>query len=596
MGTKTITPHAAAIVWNYRDRIAAEGTTTSKVNEVDQIVISTLSLMNISTSKTKSSPQGTFQITLAPTKNWVTVLTPGSWIALLMTQNKIEPKDLPDRKGGGKVDPNKMKFLGRIESVRANVSVNQSTGARETIYVVTGVDWGSVFTTIMYVDPLARDSSGTAIGTSMRFLYETMTLDVTSAELPSSNDNVFSLKNLWGASVKSSEVFTDVKTVAGGEIQVKPDISWVVPDDLVRYLGFVKPVPGRKQQAKNLSDIVEFVGQRVARDGKQVKGDVFDGMYFDKYDEVTEAVGIIQPDSIFGQNQFWQLLQDNCNSTLNEILCDMRWEKNGQLKLALYKRIKPFIFRNNFKGKGAVEGLVSKFTDLRAVEIPLDDILTANAGTNWRDKYNFIEVLFDQSLSKDFRNQVIKSQSQEFDEPAFSREGFRPMMAVSRYVPAGFKDKDADPFAITNWKYLLREWYFNTHVLLNGSMTIIGQNNYIQVGDNILFDGRAVSYQQNTNSDSIKKHKNNDANPVKILAHVESVTHNFAVGANGERTFRTTINFVRGLVVGEDRKPFNDGRLDIDSARITPAQEKNVRGNFANSTENDPDPQKVDGK
>ena len=155
MGTKIVTPHAAAIVWNYRDRIAAEGSNSKngKVNEVDQIVISTLSLMSVSTSKTKSSPQGTFQIALAPTKNWVTVLTPGSWIVLLMSQNKIEPKDLPDRKGGGKADPNKVKFLGRIESVRSNVTVNQSTGARETTYVVTGVDWDSVFTTIMYVDP-----------------------------------------------------------------------------------------------------------------------------------------------------------------------------------------------------------------------------------------------------------------------------------------------------------------------------------------------------------------------------------------------------------------------------------------------------------
>jgi hypothetical protein len=362
---------------------------------------------------------------------------------------------------------------------------------------------------------------------------------------------------------------------------------------------FIKPqavgVSGKKQKSKNLSDIIEFVGNRVRRDGSRTKGDVFDGVYFDKYDTVTEAVGIIQPDSIFGQNQFWQLLQDNCNSTLNEVLCDIRWQRDGTPKLALYKRIKPFVFKD-FKDSDKVKDLISKFTDLRTVEVPIDDILSANAGTNWRDKYNFVEVLFDQSLSKDFRNQLIKSQSQAFDDLAFSREGFRPLMAVSRYVPTTFKDPEADPFKITNWKFLLKEWYFDTHVLLNGSLTVIGQNNYIQVGDNILFDGRALSYQQNINSDAIANRKNNDANPVKILAHVESINHVFSVGKNGERMFRTTINFVRGLVVGEDRRPFNDGRLDIDASRITPANEKNTRGNFANSTENDPDPQKVNGK
>lgn len=588
MGTKTTTPHAAAIIWNYRDRIAAEGVVSSRVNEVDQIVISTLSLMAISTSKTKSSPQGTFQITLAPTKNWVTVITPGSWLVLLMSQNKIRPKDLPDRKGGGTADPNKVKFLGRVESVRANVGVNQKTGARETVYVVTGVDWGQVFTTLLYVDPLARDSSGTAIGTATRLLYETMTLDVTASNIPTSDQNVRSLKNLWGASVSA---INDIETAAGNNIVVKPDLKWVMPDDLIRYMNF-------NESGKNLADIVEFVGGVVKRDGTKTKGSVFNGVFFDTYNQVAEAVGIIQPDSLFGQNQFWQLLQDNCNSTLNEILCDIRWNKNKKPTLALYKRIKPFVFRDKFEGSESknIKDITPKFTDLRTVEIPLDDIITANAGTNWRDKYNFVEILFDQSLSKDFRNQVIKEKSQTFDEFAFSREGFRPIMAVSRYIPVNINSDDPDPFAITDWKFLLREWYFNTHVLLNGSVSIIGQNNYIQVGDNILFDGRAISYQQNINTDAINKRKNDDANPVKILAHVESITHNFSVGKNGERTFRTTINFVRGLVVGDDRLEFNDGRLDIDSTTITPFQEKNTRGNFANSTENDPDPQKVDGK
>ena len=209
MGTRTTTPHAAAIVWNYRDRIAAEGVTADMVNEVDQVVISTLSLMDISTSKTKSSPQGTFQITLAPTKNWVTVLTPGSWIALLMSQNPIGPKDLP----GGIADPNKLKFLGRIESVRANVGVNQKTGARETAYIVTGVDWGQIFTTLLYVDPLARGSlSGSAVGTATRLLYENMSLDVTPSNIPTSDQNVRALKNLWGASVSA---INDIETAAG---------------------------------------------------------------------------------------------------------------------------------------------------------------------------------------------------------------------------------------------------------------------------------------------------------------------------------------------------------------------------------------------
>ena len=128
-------------------------------------------------------------------------------------------------------------------------------------------------------------------------------------------------------------------------------------------------------------------------------------------------------------------------------------------------------------------------------------------------------------------------------------------------------------------------------ILLN----IIGQNNYIQVGDNIMFDGRAVSFSGNTNSDALKKKRQNKT--VNILAHVESISHTFNVAPDGTRSFRTTISFVRGLVVNNDRKPITDGRIDIDATRIQPRTgEKNSDNVFASGTENDPDPQKLDGR
>ena len=417
MGTKTTTPNAAAIIFNYRDRIAAEGTDVDKVNKVDQIVLNTLSLISIATTKTKSAPQGTFQLTLAPTKNWVTVLTPGSWVVLLMSQNKITEEDLPSFNRGGRADPNKVKFLGRIDSVRANTGINQKTGARETTYIVTGFDWGNVFTSILYVDPLAKfAASASALGAANAFLFQNMTLDLLSDNLPTSDQNVQAIKKLWGSSVGAvkdikREVRTAISDSTGGQsdIIVKPDSTFVMPDQLVKYMNF-------NTSGKNIADIIEVIGSKVKRKNAKVKGDTFNGVFFDEYDPVTEAVGIIQSDSIFGQNQFWQLINDNCNSAINEVLCDIRWNDNKRPSLALYKRIKPFIFRDNFLGseEKVVADLVSKYTDLRTVEIPLDDIITANAGTNWRDKYNFIEILFDQSLSVNYLNQQIKSDVKGF--------------------------------------------------------------------------------------------------------------------------------------------------------------------------------------
>jgi hypothetical protein len=290
----------------------------------------------------------------------------------------------------------------------------------------------------------------------------------------------------------------------------------------------------------------------------------------------------------------------------------MRWEEDKTPRLVLYHRIRPFLIRgfNKFtdpKGElvrknspNVIKDIGGRFIDVRTIDIPLDDIISASAGTNYRDKYNFIEIQFDQSLTSYFKNVFIKARSQAADEPAFSREGFRPMMVTSRYLPANVADKDADPWDITQWKFLLREWYFNTHVLLNGGITIIGQNNYIQVGDNIQFDSRAINFSQNLSTDAVKSGKIVGDNPIKILAHVEAVNHTFTVGPNGERRFVTTISFVRGMIVkGEDRRPAPGalhGRIDINVKDLILSDEKNRANVFASSTENDPDPKKLDGR
>ena len=142
------TPHAAVVVWNYRERLGSRP--TSNINDVESVIISTVSLRSISTSKSKSSPVGSFQLTLAPTKNWVSTLTPGSWLCILMSQTPITKEDLPTH---GTAKPEHVKMVGKIESVRVQVSANPETGARETTYVVTGVDWAYIFDNKVYIDP-----------------------------------------------------------------------------------------------------------------------------------------------------------------------------------------------------------------------------------------------------------------------------------------------------------------------------------------------------------------------------------------------------------------------------------------------------------
>ncbi len=605
--SKTKTPHAAVLIWNYNDRIGSEGVSIANQNSIDQTILSTVSMVGITTSKNKSEPAGSFQLTLAPTKNWVTAITPGSWCAILMSQDKILEGDLKT------ANANQVKMIGRVESVRAHVTVDPKSGARNTSYIVSGTDWGSVFNTTIYVDPILRgEIASTAVGTAERLIFEQMVINYAkNGQIPAAS-NVRGLMNLWGVQNGPTSA---VKREVG--LNVKPSVNFKMPQEMVNFFGFVDPIKDdtAKLSSTNIADLVVLFtnvvkrpkSQGLVNKSKKTKArnrGPFDGVYFDQYEDITDAVGVIQPNSLFGTNTFWQILMDNCNHVLNEMITDIRWNPSGRPSLALYRRIRPFVVNDNFlkvrdkfppKPGSFVEDLGAKFSDVRTVEIPLDEILVADAGTNWRDKVNFVEILLDQVLhDQGFTNQNIKIQSQTLDENAFSREGLRPMFLTSKYLPAD--DNDGVEYeSIKDWKFLLREWHFNTHTYLNGNLGIIGQNNYIQVGDNILFDVRAIAFSQNVNTDSLtKKTKDPDT---KILAHVESISHSFTVATDGTRSFRTTISFVRGIVVNSDRRPITDGRLDIDATKIGPRTgEKNSDNVFASSSDNDPDPQKLDGR
>ena len=82
------TPHAAVLVWNYDDRVDVptgeyddKGISENNIlkteggDSLPPVIVSTLSCVSIQTSKSKSQPDGQFQLVLSPFKNWISTLT-----------------------------------------------------------------------------------------------------------------------------------------------------------------------------------------------------------------------------------------------------------------------------------------------------------------------------------------------------------------------------------------------------------------------------------------------------------------------------------------------------------------------------------------
>lgn len=576
------TPHAAILVWNYVDRIVASkgGPRDSGVKNLESVeksgpvpvIISTLSCISIQTNKTKGSPDGTFQLVLAPFKNWVSNLTAGSWCCILMSTEPISETDITK-----KANKKHVKMIGKIESVRCDTQVAED-GTRKTLYYVSGIDWGHIFNSTLYVDSLlASKNDPENQGNSAAVALRNALFVNGSPKSFAVKDNLHSILGIFG---KKLGGFSD----AGAETNrlANSIYSFNIPQAMVDYFDF-RDANNKKVTSKKINDFLTL------RTGSLISKN--------KYKDTQEARGYINPFSLQGTHSVWQILLENSNPALNEMFCDLSWnDGDNGLNLTLYNRIRPFSFKGFSMAAGVTGGLRSYFQNVKRHVLDAPSIVSVNAGTNWRDKFNFVEI------KPQFQDFVVianwyKQKSQVFDAKAFEREGFRPLIFDTKQFPSaktsvGASDgTDIDWSQLEVWAKLLREWYFDTHRMLNGTIVVQGIDGYIGVGDNIQFDAGLINPTPNMNSGAVKKH---DAG--NILAHVESISHNFTVSDDGARSFRTTINFVRGIVVNNNGELLGDGLMDQSASATTQSQDRNTNNVISTSGTQDPDPQKVKGK
>jgi hypothetical protein len=561
-----------AIIWNYEDRIPRSGASAVHKTEA-RVILNTVSLISMQTNKSKSQPAGSFEIRLAPTFNWVTRITVGSWIALLMSPNQ---DILPTTNvAPGFLDPRTFKMLGRIESVRMVVSVDQNTGARQTEYVVSGSDWAQVFNTKLYIDPIARNNNldqQPETGHAARLILGNAVKDWSDRrKLPSSGEVTQLMINLWGDPLAALK---DAFSQSAPNLLLSSGPQYTIPGPVAIWCGLTneKKIPSIK-----MADAINLLQGKLSG--------------YDKYGgDPNEGQGFPDPASLYGINTFWQVLTDNCNPTINELVADIRFDTPLN-QLTLYKRVKPFVTSNGFSGPDPK--LVSKFKDIKRINVPYEEVISINAGTNYRDKVNFVEILPQPQRNQATFDLATKKEGQTKDLDAIGRDGFRPLIERARYLP--YQGSEPAPIkAAQEWKQLLREWYFSAHNMLNGSMRIIGRDEYISVGDNVMVSSKVFGAAPFNKAQSDAEAGGNET---FLLAHIENVSHTFTVDEMGARSFITTIQFSRGVITDASGKvldPSGDA-IDHNATQLYNEGEKNIHDTFGWSGESDPDIQKLRG-
>jgi len=565
------TPHAAVIVWNYEDRISAKGFSSAFVKDtkINEIIISKISLMSISTTKSKSDPVGSFNFMLAPTRNWVATLTPGSWCAILMSNDPITKESIQA------AQPTQLKMLGRIDAVRTNVSVDDS-GARLTTYSVQGRDWGAVFENAVYVDPIVQDPSELG-GTQANALYQQIVASVFDnngdRNILSVSKNLYTIMSVLGHPLRLPETDRlfkathevslpdEVVTFLYGSALGKNNFSDSQPIDFTdKPRDYVTAAPSTK-----FMDLLSLIWGPLREEGEDD---------YDHSNPYQTGSGWLDPGTLVGQHTIWALLQENCNYAMNELFTDMSW-KNGAPEFRLYSRIKPFSYTDDPASEKIDRAMRSKFQNIASHLLDDESIVSVSAGVNWADKFNFLEIKPDLNELQ-VLGVTLKDKSQAFPgnnsaSLVFDREGFRPMIFSVKQLPFVIDGPGRliDSSLLQKWVLLAQEWYFDSHKLLNGTLNLHGTKEYIPVGDNIMFNAKLIGVTPNQNSSA-----NNDEE-IFVLAHVESIQHQFSVDNEGARSFQTSINFVRGILVNKHKQLIGSGTIDDLASKLSKVNSKN---------------------
>ena len=156
--TVSVTPHASVMVFNYLDRVNYQDRQQNSNSEEEdptsiedvEVVLLDSHIIDIRTSKPKGSPNGTFTITLAPNINWISRITNGSWVVIMMASNTdIMQKDY--RNANHKL----VKFIGQIVDVSQSITYSETEG-KKTRYQINGTEWSGVLNDNLYLSEFLK--------------------------------------------------------------------------------------------------------------------------------------------------------------------------------------------------------------------------------------------------------------------------------------------------------------------------------------------------------------------------------------------------------------------------------------------------------
>lgn len=527
-------------------------------------------------TKSKANAAGSFEMQLAPGNiNYFNAIHPGDQVLIFMKRSEITEIDNSPTSG--------LKMYGVIENVRKRMTTD-AQGRKTLRYIISGSDFGYFFNTEVYynpilADPIAKDQFGA--------LYNSLGAQF-SLEWVGPHYNVNALMNAFLGKSRNKIKYSLDESV---EFEASPNRVLRIPKEVHDFFSGTE----HAGDIPSVSDVL-YRNIGVLKYSPSVVGPSWkyplSGLKFIKIDPGNEYT-------------IWSILQNYSNRPMNEMYLDLELANgpDNEPVIAPTFTLRQYPWTNSEEIEREVELFTTLFTELPKFAISEGWIFAENAGKSNKVRFNYIQIFgfgtanVGQPLQHDFQtflgnfaidktsisryglnvmkidsdydidsDEILKnisldsaSEASDQTDDFFSLDAFsqkplsQSLLFESRSTEARLDLKRSEFFPkiprnkanislVPKWAKIYADWHLNAHQWVNASWQTVGIEEPITLGMNM---------------EVIR------SNGVRELHHVESYTHTYNVDPSGAKTFRSSLNTVRGRL--SDGRPVH---ADINTAVI----------------------------
>lgn len=496
--------------------------------QVQQPLILFDSVQAVNVNHNKNSHIGTLNAVLYPTEEYLSLINPGDFVFCWMMNSDAIQHDIIDRLGK-KQACNKftdgLKFYGRVNSIREQIH-QQPDGARIGRFVLNANSFSEFDATFFYEQHLSQKEEGIATQLSKINLDLDKVLDTTDGQrgiVP--NKMVVALIDIFlgvgvNHNLQSGQENPELQSTFGTE----GDYAHILPENV----GLVINKSLKSGKALKTADTVEIIhGVQNYSNGSSANDPSNSkavAQSFAPDDTITEDSRRFTGQDLLGRNSpvppalinqsLWSICQQYLNPSCNEMFTTLRANPNGDVVPTVIVRQMPFT-----TDAGSSNSIpVTHFKELPRWTVPAVLVKQSDVGRSDALRFNFLHV-YGTTDTVDARNitQQMVDAPPKFDAMDIARSGLRPLMMT---VPC-WVDETREDQGPQKWMTVLQDFIFGQHMTLTGTITTVGIQSPICVGDNLEWD--------------------------KVLYHIENIGHACSISADGHKSFTTTLGLTHGM-------------------------------------------------